>query len=41
MVGPFMYVFFILPVEVGYGVISYFSDEGVGVGSTAEEEFIS
>jgi hypothetical protein len=36
-----MYVFFILPVEVGYGVISYFSDERVGVGSAAEEEIVS
>jgi hypothetical protein len=41
MVGPFMYVFFILPVEFGYGVISYFSDKRVGVGRTAEEEFFS
>jgi hypothetical protein len=31
MVGPFMYVFFILPVEVGYGVISSFSDKKIGV----------
>jgi hypothetical protein len=41
MLGPFMYVFFILPVEVGYCVISYFSDKRVGVGRTAEEEFFS
>jgi len=31
MIGPFMYVFFILSVEVGYRVISYFSDKRVRV----------
>jgi hypothetical protein len=41
MLGPFMHVIFILPVEVGYDVISCFSDKRVGVGSTTEEEFIS
>jgi hypothetical protein len=41
MLGPFMYVFFILPVEVGYGIISCFSDERIRVGSAAEEEIIS
>jgi hypothetical protein len=39
MLGPFMFVFCILPVEVGYGVVSYFSDQRVGVGRPAEEEF--
>jgi hypothetical protein len=34
-----MYVFFILPVEVGYGVISYFTDKRVRVGRTVEEFF--
>ena len=31
MFGPFMYVFFILSVEVGYRVISYFSDKRIRV----------
>jgi hypothetical protein len=33
-----MYVFCILPVEVGYGVVSYFSDERIRVGSAAEKK---
>jgi hypothetical protein len=41
MLGPFMYVFFILSVEVGYRVISYFSDKRVRVARTVEEEFLS
>ena len=41
MFGPFMYVFFILSVEVGYRLISYFSDKRVRVGRTVEEKFLS
>jgi len=41
MLGPFMYVFFILPVKVVYRVTSYITDKRVGVGRTAEEEFFS
>ena len=41
MLGPFMYVFFILSVEVGYRVISYFSDKRVRVCRAVEEKFLS
>ena len=40
MLGPFMYVFFILSVEVGYRVISYFSDKRFRVCRTDEEKFL-
>jgi hypothetical protein len=36
-----MYVFFILSVKVGYGVISYVTDKRVWVCRTTAEEFIS
>jgi hypothetical protein len=39
MLGPFMYIFFILPVEVGSGVGTYFLNKGVWVCMTDEEEF--
>jgi hypothetical protein len=40
VLGPFVNVFFILAVEVSYGVISYGMAEGVGVGRAAAKEII-
>jgi hypothetical protein len=40
MLGPFVYVFFILAMEVSWGVVSYGTDEGVGVGNAAAKKGI-
>jgi hypothetical protein len=39
--SPFVYMFSILPVEVRYGAVPYFTDKKVGVSWTAVEKFIS
>ena len=40
MLGPFVYVFFILAMEVCYGIVTYGTNKGVGVGGTTVEKFI-
>jgi len=39
--GPFVYVFLILAMEVSSGVVSYGTDDGVGVGRATAEKVIS
>jgi hypothetical protein len=38
VLGPFVYVFLILAMEVSYGVVSYGADEGVDVGRATAEK---
>jgi len=39
MFSTFMYIFFVLLLEVGHGVVSYLADEGVLMGRTVLEKF--
>jgi hypothetical protein len=41
VLGPFVYVFLILAMEVSQGAVSYGADEGVGVGRATAEKVIS
>ena len=38
VLGPFVYVFLVLAMEVSQGVVSYGADEGVGVGRATVEK---
>jgi hypothetical protein len=38
VLGPFVYVFLILVMEVSQGVVSYGADEGVGVDRATAEK---
>jgi hypothetical protein len=40
VLGPFVYVFLVLAMEVSYGVVSYGDDEGIGVGRATAEKVI-
>jgi hypothetical protein len=40
VLGPFVYVFLILAMEVSHGVVSYGADKGVGVGRATAEKVI-
>jgi hypothetical protein len=40
VLGPFVYVFLILVMEISYGVVSYEADKGVGVGRATAEKVI-
>jgi hypothetical protein len=40
VLGPFMYVFLILAMEVNKDVVSYGADEGIGVGRATAENVI-
>ena len=39
MFSTFVYIFFVLLLEVGHGVVSYLADEGVLMGRTVMEKF--
>jgi hypothetical protein len=39
VLGTFVYVFFVLAIQIRYGVVPYVTDKGVGVGGTPAEEF--
>jgi hypothetical protein len=41
MLRSFVYVFVVLSVKVGQGVVSYVPDKGVGMCRTTAEEFVS
>jgi len=40
MLGPFVYVFFILAMEVNWVIVSYGTVEGVGVGRAAAKKVV-
>jgi hypothetical protein len=40
VLGPFVYVFLILAMEVSYGAVSYGADEGVGGGREIAKKVI-
>ena len=39
MFSTFVYIYFVLLLEVGHGVVSYVADEGVLTGRTVVEKF--